>query len=276
MTVPDPPVDPRALRTPADVDAAAEWLFGDVPRATGVLHPTSIVRLGGPDGPAETLRIDERAPSSPWDLFSLLLCRARADAVVTTGANLRAEPLLRHDFSPLEASREAFEAWRREGGRELAPLSLVLTSGRDLDLDHPVLLGGRRAMLYTGRDAAWQLESQTIDRGIELIPDDRPSLRAAVEFLRSEMGAATITIEAGATTARSLYDDPPMLDELLLSEFLGELPAERRAAPMVEDERLREIFDRRDGPVLIPGATDDRSVADRAAGWQISRFVRLP
>ena len=70
--------------------ARLEALYGvrELPRAAGVLH-VAAVWAERPDR-LTVLEITAQTPKSDDDAFALSLARARADAVLTTGAILRA------------------------------------------------------------------------------------------------------------------------------------------------------------------------------------------
>lgn len=217
--------DISTIATADDVDAAIVALYGDSLPRTGVSHVTAVWR---PDaGPFITLEINDDTPRCATDYFILNLARARADAIITTGKILRLEPALSHDLDGPGAVPEALAAWRRERlHKKEAPWSVVLTSGRGLDLDHPLFHGTTRPLLYTTPETAQRLHSAAAAHNVTLMPDNHPSLRRAIEHLRTARRAALISIEAGPSTTHGLYEAPLCIDELLLSIYEGkDLPS---------------------------------------------------
>ncbi|MEM6291946.1 MAG: hypothetical protein AAGA54_11800 [Myxococcota bacterium] len=241
-----------------------EALFGDaaLPRDVGVLHVLSTWR---DEDQARVIRITPQSPKSPTDFFLLNLARARADAIVVTGKILRDEPHLRYDLQG-EAAGD-LHAWRHAAmERSDPPRVVVLTSGRDLDLDHPTFHGWARPVIATGPEAACRLRGPASDRRIEIATLANPGIREAIRWCQAG-GAATVSVEAGPSTARALYADPPAVDELLLSEFLEpDLP---------HDLRGPSAFDRPPGGLgfrrLSPGVTR----SEPSGRWRFTRLSRV-
>ncbi|MEM8998176.1 MAG: hypothetical protein AAGF23_25560, partial [Acidobacteriota bacterium] len=231
------PPRPADARTADDVDVLVRHLYGpDANLArTGILHPTSVWR--GPGGDAAqgmTLRIGDQTPTSEWDLFALSLARARADAIVTSGRILRTEATVDHGLAGPGTLPGALAAWRRRSGRDRPPISLIMTKGGELDLNHPFFRRSGRVVVYTGEAGAWRLDSRAADAGVEVEVDAEPSVRAALRFVRGAFGCATVSVEAGPSITRGLYEDPITVDELLLSTYLGDtLPTAARGGRQV-------------------------------------------
>jgi hypothetical protein len=98
-----------------------------------------------------------------------------------------------------------------------------------------------------------------------------PDLQTLIEWARRRFDARTITIEAGPTTTRPLYqprggldaDGPCLVDELMLSVFEGAIPSAARGDPFVSERVLERSFGRRyQGEV----------VEEESGPW---RFIRL-
>lgn len=210
--------DIARLATARDVALRIEEIYGSDLHTTGLIHVTAVWHGGA--GAYVTLEIRPETPRCQHDLFALGLARARADAILTTGKILREEPKLTHQLvGPVEVP-SALAAWRRDTlGKESAPITLVLTSGRDLDFRHPLFHSGTRAVIFTSREGQWELESQATSHGVEVVGAEHPSPQSAIEFLRREFGAATISIEAGPSVSRQFYEPPLVVDELLLSVY---------------------------------------------------------
>ncbi len=215
------------------------------PRTTaGLLQPIAVYRprLGA----FRVLRITPETPRSDYDQFSLMVSRARADAILTSGQNLRLEPHGTHTLQGPGNLPEDLAAWRREKlGKTSPPHLLVLTRGRDLDLDHPAFKYNGRIFIFTTEESAFALEAAAAERGIEVVGAAEPSPASAVEFLRQELGAATISVEAGPTVARQLYD-PVIVDEIQLSIFdppdPAALPGSVRGPFFLDQRRLEELY----------------------------------
>lgn len=207
-----------SLRTAGDVAAAAERIYGDALEAKGIVQVVACWRPS-----AETLAVIKIGPGSPralHDVFALGLARARADAILSTGQILRSEPEVRHELPGPPELAGALAAFRRERlGKTAPPIPLVLTSGRDVDLDHPLFTAAPQTILFTSEDGAARLDEQARARGITVVAHPEPGARSALDYLRRERDVRTLVVEAGPTTTRKLYDDPVAIDELMLSVF---------------------------------------------------------
>jgi hypothetical protein len=138
-----------------------------------------------------------------------------------------------------------------------------LSSGRGLDPAHPAFHGWARPVVFTSREGQARLQ----DSGLDVVATDAPSARAAIAWLRGE-GARCVSIEAGPSTSRPLYDEPPVVDELLLSLFLGDAPPD----PVIGEEllplsRVQELFADAAAPV---------DVDEPSGRWRFQRFRRAP
>jgi riboflavin biosynthesis pyrimidine reductase len=229
----------------AGIDATVREIFGHPLTTTGLLQTVAVYRQR--PGAFRVLRITPKTPRSDYDQFSLMVARARADAILTTGSNLRLEPTGTHLLQGPGTMPEALAAWRRERlGKTSPPHLLVLTRGQDLDLDHPALKIPARIFIFTGEEAAFSLESRAADRGIEIVASPDPSPAAAVDFLRRELGAATISVEAGPSVARQLYD-PVIVDEVQLSILdlpdPAALPPAVRGPFFLDQRQLEDLFE---------------------------------
>lgn len=250
---------------PSPASAVAERvrrLYGDddLSDPAGVVHVAAVGRE--PDGEMVVLEINQATPRSRHDRFALDLARARADVIVTTGAILRAEPRLAYE---LESDRaDALHAWRMDQlGRPTPPLVVVLTGREDIDLDHPTLHGWAQPWIFTNAENAKALHGR-LPGHVGLVGEQTPSLGSLIDWARRRFDARTITVEAGPTTTRPLYEDQPgLVDELMLSVFEGKIPTAARGEPFVSAQTLERCFaQRREGePVL-----------EDSGPW---RFVRL-
>lgn len=231
---------------------------GPVAEPSGVLHVAAVGRAD--DGRRRVIRIGESAPRSETDAFLLRLSRARSDAIVTTGAILRAERDLEHRLDP------DLEMWRvRVLGKSAPPTVVVLTSGEDLDLEHRALASSP-ALIATGARAAARLASEASRRGIEIAGLEEPSLRGVLREL-AHRGWRDVCVEAGPSTSSALYEDPALVDELVLSTFEEEpLSPALDAGLFVDADRLHAVF----------GAPVSEVERTEASGrWCFRRFRRL-
>lgn len=239
---------PEDVRSPADVTALARELLGaDPARAGRVLHVAAVWQ--GASGGAHVLRIRPETPRSAHDRFLLSLARARAEAIVTTGRILREEPALTHGLLGPPALRAALVAWRRERlVLETKPWLLVLSSGRDLDPAHPAFAGETRPLLFVPAGAATELRERFAHSEVRVASVPEPSVRGALAHLR-RLGARRITLEAGVTTVRELYEAPVSVDELWLASFAGTAPPTSVIGPLfVEETRLAAALPDRSPP----------------------------
>jgi riboflavin biosynthesis pyrimidine reductase len=237
-------------------------LHGEDPASVrGVLHVAATWRA--PDRTLHVIKIGPDSPRSDNDWFVLRTARMRADALLTTGTILRDEPDVRHDERD-----ETLLTWRRNRvGRSGRPRSVVLTSGRGLDLGHPLLRTAHRPLIVTSESGAAALERAALmsEPPVELAARRAPGIRDTLGLLR-ERGCESILIEAGPTTAQALYDAPVLVDELLLSVFEAPTLADELVGPaLLAPDRLETLFAHRSDPVVI----------DEPSGpWSFSRWVR--
>jgi riboflavin biosynthesis pyrimidine reductase len=228
----------------------------------GVVHVTSVWAESARS--LVTLRIHPDTPHSPTDSFVLSLARARADAIVTTGKILRDEPQVTHELhEPVSA---ALLEWRQQRlGKTAPPVSLVLTSGRELDLEHPFFRSWTRPIVMTLPDAMERL-GESSGGAIEFVDRTEPSIRDAISYLRATHGAETIVIEAGPSTALELYQAPYAVDELLLSVYREpRLPASARGAFFQSPQQLGLVF---------PLARSNYSLREESGLWSFHRYRR--
>ncbi|MCG8423366.1 MAG: hypothetical protein MJE77_36160 [Proteobacteria bacterium] len=226
-----------------------------------------------------TLRINQDTPKSDRDFFVLNAARARADAIVTTGRILRDEPDLVHDLDGPGQTGSGLAAWRRDIlGKPEPPHVLILTSGRGIpgasdpprpDCSvadwHPAVRGWARPIIYTTETTAAALRGREGDR-IRVVGAESPGLRSAIVYLRDQLGCRTISIEAGPSTVRDLYNDPVLVDELLLSVFHGKrVPDSVRGAPFIPSETVAAMF-ARTAPAF--------SLTEPSGPWRFHRLVR--
>ncbi|MEM9455427.1 MAG: dihydrofolate reductase family protein [Myxococcota bacterium] len=252
---------------PPPVDAVAERigrLYGhdELSDPAGVVHVAAVGRE--PDGGLVVLKINQSTPRSHHDRFALDLARARADVIVTTGAILREEPGLRYELASDRA--DALYTWRMDQlGRPRPPLVVVLTGREDIDLDHPCLHGWAQPWIFTNVDAARSLHGR-LPRHVGLAGVPSPDLATLIDWARRRFDARSITIEAGPSTTRPLYEEGSqanLVDELMLSVFEGKIPSAARGGPFASDADLTRNFAQRH---------EGEPIEEDSGPW---RFVRL-
>jgi riboflavin biosynthesis pyrimidine reductase len=239
--------------------------LGAVPgEEPGVLHVAAVWRPPGEDRNV-VLRICDRTPRSALDFLLLNLARARSEAIVTTGRILRDEPELTHDLAGSDGVRRALHAWRRETlGLQQPPWLLVLTSGRDIDPEHPALHAWARPLVLCPASSAAEVRRRVGGAGVAVVGHDDPGLRAALDHLQRERGARRISIEAGPSTASTAYAVPPRVDELLLSAFTaGILPPGLAGGELPRRAELERIL----GP---PRAT--HTAVESSGPWSFEHY----
>ncbi len=249
---------------PGDVVRRLVSLLGSDPGPDeGVVHVTAVWRNGSLN--PVVLKIGSATPRSSSDTFLLAAMRARADAVLTTGAILRAEPRTTLELPGPPATVRALAAWRREVlGRPRPPVGMVLTSGRELDFGHPFFDGPGRRVVFTDAQEATRLR-RIAPRTVRIVGDPAPGTRTAVAHLRQVEGARTVLIETGPSAGRDLYRSPLAIDELVLSIWEGEnLPRAVVGGELPSLECLDELFTSRSSPVTV----------DETSGrWTFQRFI---
>lgn len=234
-----------------EVDARASALYGaPLGPAEGVIHVVAVARVAGA---LRVMRIGEHAPKSVTDFFALSLARARVDAIVVSGSVLRAEPTL--VYERLDDGLLAM----REG--RAPPWLCVLTRSGDLPAAHPVWGSCARPLVYTGEDVALP----SLPARVEVVRAAEPSPRAAIDHLLHEPGCAAVSVEAGPRVAVPLYDDPSVIDELMLSVYEGELDPRALGGPFLDEAHIEALFACAGGPTRV----------DEPSGpWTFARYRR--
>lgn len=200
---------------------------------SGIIHPVHVARAS--DGRLHALRIDEHTPRSDTDWFVLSLCRARADAVLTSAENVRREPRLAHQLSGPWA--EALAHYRASVLGKSAPLvCAIVTRTGDLPSDHPVWSDGTQKLLFTVPPSAMTLRARFRDRAEVIEIDDLDLVRAAAWL--QQHGRALVSIEAGPRSASALYTGTCAVDELWLTEWESVTPHATLAGALPEDPTL--------------------------------------
>ncbi len=225
----------------ASVDRAARALFGSaLDTRPAVSHSTAVWRADE-DAPFTSIRINEHSPKSDLDFLALHIGRARADGIIITGKILREEPALTYDLRADPRWRDALVNWReRRWGLCDPPWLLILTSGRDLDFSHPVFHGWARPVIFTTDRAATR---KLAAAPCPVISDASPNIRRAIEHLQVARECECVSIEAGPSTTRSLYEGPMVVRELLASVYLEpELDERAQGAPLVKLSEARRMF----------------------------------
>ncbi len=205
------------LESADEVADFAHRVYGGSLNERGLLHAASL-RLGN-RGRHRTQPLNDNGDCKCLHAsLAKQLTRARADAIFTTRDVLVRHPDLDHRLSGPGRWPEALSGWRREHlAKSTEPITFVLSPDPDLDLDHRVFSHWTRPVVFTTREAHWELESRAADRGIEVVGVDQPTAIGGIEFLRHAFGAATIALETGVDTLRKLCQPTLMIDELALA-----------------------------------------------------------
>jgi len=250
--------DPSGLVSATDVERAALALFGDSLRERPALSHVAAVWSPG-DARNRVMKITDRTPKSATDLFVLNLARARADAILTTGANLRAEPELKFDLTGPGSG--ALMCWRIDVHQLMPPSALVLTSGRSFDPDHPALKGPAHVVLYVPENVADDIRQQLKSfKWTKVHGVSKTDPVEAMQWLRETRDVKSLSIEAGPSTALPLYEHG--VDELLLSRYTGVLDDDLVAGDFHDDAWLEANMKRASATLV----DDD--------GWIFERWRR--
>jgi riboflavin biosynthesis pyrimidine reductase len=244
-----------------ELNARVQEIYGSLlGPAHGVVHVVSATRA--PDGLLHVLSIGPHAPRSQTDFLVLQLCRARADAVLTTARILRKEPELSLSFTgPFAHALTQLRA-------TLHPRQLtcaILTRSGDLPHPHPLFDDAVHKLVLCREDKTRSLGQRLGSRpDVEVLPLTPATPRAALALLRAR-GDQAISIEAGPSTVRELYQAPAAIDELWLSR--AELPAlDARAigGALPPDD------------VLFDGlrCVADTPCQEESGPWRFQRYVR--
>ncbi|MEM8609691.1 MAG: hypothetical protein AAGF92_21510 [Myxococcota bacterium] len=245
------------------VERAARRLFGSALDTRPAVSQSGAVWNDPGSGLLTTLRIEGHQPKSDLDFLALHMARARADAIVITGQILRDEPTLAYDLRTDPRWGDALVEWReRHWGLWRPPWILIMTESGRIDFGHPVFKGWGRPMIFTSDRTA---ERKLADSPVPVVADAEPSIRRAIQHLQQSRDAECISIEAGPSTSLELYERPTVVDELLLSVYLGtSLDVRAQGAPLIELTRLRGRF-----------RTETSSTHRSQHGhWSFHRFVR--
>jgi riboflavin biosynthesis pyrimidine reductase len=215
-----------------------EKIFGsEALESTGVIHPTAVWR----DPKTKTYKTIKivhqgpvQTPSSDYDAFVLSFTRAKAEVIITSGRILKEEPKLTHNTFG-KASQALNELRRHTLNKKSPPHTIILTRGEKIDFKHPLFTAGTTPIIYTTDLAPKDLEERAnkINKKIQIIRTTDSSLGSAIKYAKSELRAKTISIEAGPSTTSRLYkENPELVDEVLLSVYLGKLPKELQGGPI--------------------------------------------
>lgn len=271
-----------------------ESLYGQVdwPRQDGVLHVAAIASR-----PRVAIRIGPAAPASGTDRFVLGLARARADAIVTTGAILRAEPALLHRYAEDERAQQDLSRWRAEVLSRSAPPALIVLSGSGrFPLDHPAVAAARAGCVWTSGEGARRLGSRlgalSVQQDEEVGAEGSTAagaLARLIAWARRREAFSTISIEAGPSATTALYALPPKrasashaesdaggdhdrrspggVDELLLSTFEGPLAQQAIGPDFVSQDSIQ---------ARLGVARSCAARQEESGPWRFERYRRRP
>lgn len=239
-----------------EVERRIEALYGTaVLPARGLLHVVAAVRTSAG---FRVLRIGPQAPRSSTDFFILNLCRARADAILTTAENLRAEPALHHDLQGDHA--DALRAYRvGRLGKRAAPVSAILTRSGNLPLEHALWADGTSKLVLSATTPSPPLVHALAGRA-RFVHLPGLDARAACAWLAAQ-GHGLVSVEAGPSTASTLYGEGSPVTELALSLYEGALQGVALGGALPSD--------------LTNRLTRSAEVArqEESGAWRFSRWV---
>jgi riboflavin biosynthesis pyrimidine reductase len=229
------------LTDAASVDRAARALFGNSLDTRPAVSQSFVAWRAAEDEPLTTILINEHSPKSDLDFLALHISRARADAIVITGKILRDEPKLGFDLCADPRWGDALLNWReRRWGLFDPPWLLILTDRGELDFDHPVFHGWARPVIFTNDQAAAR---KLAAAPCPVVADAAPDIRRAIRHLQVTRRCECVSIEAGPSTVRALYERPMAIKELLLSVYLEPTLDERaQGAPLISLSEVRALF----------------------------------
>jgi riboflavin biosynthesis pyrimidine reductase len=229
------------LTDASSVDLAARTLFGGALDVRPAVSHSFAAWSADEDVPLTTIRINEHGPKSDLDFLALHIGRARADAIIITGKILREEPNLTYDLHSDPRWGDALASWReRRWGLCDPPWLLILTGRGEIDFDHPVFHGRVRPIIFTTDRAA---SRKLAAAPCPVVADEAPDIRRAIQHLQVTRECECVSIEAGPSTARSLYESPMMVKELLLSVYVeASLDPRAQGAPLVKLSEVRGMF----------------------------------
>ena len=229
-----------------DVESELSSLYGSEPLITrGTVHVVHVAR--GPNGVLHALRVGSlNAPHSPTDFFVLNVCRARADVLLTSAENLRREPTLQHQLQGPWA--EALGRYRSHTlGKAGPPVCAILTRSGELPEQHPFWGDGTSKLLLCPSEKQHELALRfqsplarpgaRFDQRAQVIGLPALDARSACSFLHAH-GYPLVSVEAGPSTARALYDAPAQVDELLLTHWQDAPVSAELAGPLPPDGAL--------------------------------------
>lgn len=230
------------LTDATSVDRAARAIFGSALDTRPTVSHSFAAWRAAEDAPLTTIKINEHGPKSELDWLALHIARARADGIIITGKILRDEPSLTYSLQADPRWGAALVQWRERRWALFDPPWLLILTGRgDIDFDHPVFRGWARPIIFTTDRAA---ERKLAAAPVPVIADEAPDIRRAIRHLQLGRDCTCVSIEAGPSTARTLYERPMAVKELLLSVYLEPSLDERaQGDPLVMFSELRALFD---------------------------------
>ena len=242
-----------------EAQGRAETLYGSVPHDEGIVHVAAVVRAA--DG-FRVLEIGKHSPKSDTDAFALSLSRVRSDAILSTGAILRAEPEMQAE--PFGRLADSLRALRTTAYGRMEPPALLVLTGGNVDVDHPAFHGWARPYLVTGAAGAARLRPRIAGTRIHLVELEVPSAAATITWAQEHLAARTVVIEAGPSTALPLYGTEHV-DELMLSVFEGDPPSEAIGKPFLPEARVEALFGAPKSSVRLQ---------EPSGSWRIERYLR--
>ena len=247
-----------------EVERLAREIYGqERPKVEGVLHVVSTVRpqATAAPGPLHVIQINEHAPKSSSDFFVLNFWRAHCDAILTTAQVVRAEPRLSHALQGPHA--HGLAQYRRTVlGKPQLAWCAVLTRSGELPVEHRMFADPLDYVVLAPPERSQELTARLGPKA-EVIALQKLEVRSALAFMQGR-GARTVLIEAGPSTAGRLYDEPALVDHLMLSLCTGSVPAAAMGGALPPDERLFAHLTRR----------SDHARVEESGVWHFQHFAR--
>ncbi|MGB1701225.1 MAG: hypothetical protein ACPHRO_14810 [Nannocystaceae bacterium] len=230
-----------AVETLVTTERIQSWIRtlagGHFELQSGALHVVAV--HADASGLSKVMKIEAQTPRSRGDRMCLELARRWADAVVLTGEILRSEPSLDYAWwGPTPIVERALQGWRAEvvGASEPSPWLVVMTRGRGLPHEHP-LLAHPKLVLCVPEDAV--VDGALSHVRVIRLPGGEG--RGVLDVCRSALGVRRISVEAGPRSSSPLYESPCRVDVMLRSTYRGAVPPGLLAEAFVREERLADV-----------------------------------
>ncbi|EGD77539.1 hypothetical protein PTSG_08637 [Salpingoeca rosetta] len=205
--------------------------------------------------------------------FVLGASRARAEAILTTGARLREDPQLSWRFSPHDAEHDEMCSWREQLGRP-EKLMICVVSEDGFDLDHPALHEPNIAVtvLTTNMKLAQNvIRYRRNHRQFAVSCSRELSAAEALDWARHRY--THVTVEAGPQMTNFLFRGPaptPVLfDSVWMAAFrCKSLPHHVALHHGINAEEISDFFEQQHTPKAGAVQRSRQKRKDHQAGQQ--------